>query len=110
MQLNTEVGETWPRYADADHLDIGDDRLAVEHGGNASFNGIWVKPRQAVELEVRRSVNHAPHEGPLISAVTVGANLLIDDGEGVVFDLLTRLGQLLGDDVVHVQRPLLFCV
>ena len=101
MQLDTEMGQARPRYTHENHLHVGDDRSTRQDGSHAGLHCLGVKPGQTVELEIGRGVDHAPHQRPLLGGVGVRPRLAIDDGEGIVLDLLTGLGQLFGDGVGH---------
>jgi hypothetical protein len=92
------VREARRREADADHLDVGDDRRALpEHGGEPGAHGVRVEGGQAVELEVGVGVDHPPHQRPLLGRVAVvRSGLGVDDRERVVLDGAARGGQLFG--------------
>jgi len=95
------------READADHLDVGDDRSrTAEDGSEAGAHGIGVEGGEAVELEIGVGVDHSPHERPLLLAVAVRADFGVDDGEGIVLDGSAGGGELFGDGVAgHGVSP-----
>ena len=98
---DAEVRQPWLRHADADHFHIGDDGPSGQDGRNTGLHRVRVKPREAVELEIRRGVDHAPHDGPLLGGIAVRTGLAVNDGERIVLDLPTSLCELFGDGVVH---------